>query len=799
MHPDHRGEPQPHKFYPTARVFENLSTYSFRLIWKISEHSRIVEDLEQHQFHALKHASPKLLWVQDTYEVPGSLKSLFPAVLSTAGQCTTVIDLSTSTTTLEVVDVDNTDADVNDSTGVGATTSIMSNDITAIGTSPSVDRVAFEKSWYKELKKLYQPNSEKSSVKLDVAGRGVIFQSFHYIDDENDSVSISNKTKKFEYVDAIDDTLLYRWEMKGCLAVVLGTGKKSVERLFFALCRYQPNDPSSSMREFDCLAILVTRCSTRQPMFIMRDAGKQSALVEEWKGWDQIKHYHAAPEVTLPFDQLKEQRHVHFECNRYLYRKDKSILIDTHKPGAITELNSRSDLVEKKERFWAIKAGLRPAIAVESPYILSGCKRGRSSSDDTTLGRSSEALPELVANKKGKVNGGGTSVNINKVQAELKKAEDKVASLQRKIDKLESAQSEQSKLKSELAALKKRNLQLQAENESLSSETTNYEPSNEKMLANIQKQVQEIARSNNFFAQVPAERSISNISSHGSSGSGSRSRSSNTGGVNSSENVDDEMLTELKKRLSSNLQVEQLQWEIQNIRESKVRSLARQSQTELMQLHRQQVLDDKAFQRYDEDRNFYKEMFRQETEHRHGREKARDVISLTTAANDPYNLQQILAQQNRTIATPYHQVVQSPAVLQLLTQLVVSSPSPSSSSPVPESSRVTTEPANKPGVDIIPITPTVARDQSLPPRLPSLPTPPPPTNNNNVAASFAPLLSSSVDIQQTIGIADRRDHQMDDSDSDSDQPMTLDELKLRLERQKLRLAEQLALQETLKK
>jgi hypothetical protein len=152
--------------------------------------------------------------------------------------------------------------------------------------------------------------------------------------------------------------------------------------------------------------------------------------------------------VTLPFDQLKEQRHVHFECNRYLYRKDKSILIDTHKPGAITELNSRSDLVEKKERFWAIKAGLRPAFAVESPYILSGCKRGRSSSDDTTLGPSSEALPELVANKKGKVDGGGTtSVNINKVQGELKKAEDKVASLQRKIDKQESAQSEHTKLK----------------------------------------------------------------------------------------------------------------------------------------------------------------------------------------------------------------------------------------------------------------------------------------------------------------------------------------------------------------
>ena len=391
VHPDHRGAPQPHTFYPTARVFENLSTYSFRLIWKISEYSRIVEDLEQHQLHALKHSSPKLLWLQDTYEVPGSLKSLFPAVVSTTAANTTVIDLSTpSSTALEVVDVDTIDANVNDDSTGNDATSIMSHDITTISASPSVNRIAFEKSWYKELKKmkkLYQPKSEKSSVKLDVGGRGVILQSFHYIDDENDSVSISTKTKKFEYVDALDDTLLYRWEMKGCLAVVLGTGKKAVERLFFALCRYQPNDPSSSMREFDCLAILVTRCSTRQPMFIMRDVGKQSALLEEWKGWDQIKHYHAAPEVTLPFDLLKEQRHVHFECNRYLYRKDKSILIDTHKPGAITELNSRSDLVEKKERFWAIKAGLRPAFEVESPYSLSGCKRGRGSSDDTSRKR----------------------------------------------------------------------------------------------------------------------------------------------------------------------------------------------------------------------------------------------------------------------------------------------------------------------------------------------------------------------------------------------------------------------------
>ena len=801
VHPDHRGAPQPHTFYPTARVFENLSTYSFRLIWKISEFSRIVEDLEQHQLHALKHSSPKLLWLQDTYEVPGSLKSLFPAVVSTTAANTTVIDLSTPSTALEVVDVDTIDANVNDDSTGNDANSIMRHDITAISASPSVNRIAFEKSWYKELKKLYQPKSEKSSVKLDVGGRGVIFQSFHYIDDENDSVSISTKTKKFEYVDALDDTLLYRWEMKGCLAVVLGTGKKAVERLFFALCRYQPNDPSSSMREFDCLAILVTRCSTRQPMFIMRDVGKQSALLEEWKGWDQIKHYHAAPEVTLPFDLLKEQRHVHFECNRYLYRKDKSILIDTHKPGAITELNSRSDLVEKKERFWAIKAGLRPAFEVESPYSLSGCKRGRGSSDDTSMRDdtpSSEA-PDSVASKKGKVNDSGTSViSINKLQSDLKKSEDKVASLQRKIDKLEGAQSESSKLKTELATLKRRNAQLQAENAQLSSETRNYyaadSPSNEKILANIQKQVQEIARSASSIAQP----SSSNISSRGGSGSGNHSRSSNTGISGTSEYGDDVMLSEVTKRLRNTVQVEQLQLELQNIRESKVRSRARQSETELMQLHRQQVLDDKAFQRYDEDRNFYREMYRQDAEHRHGREKTRDIIALTAAANDPYNLQQLLAQQNRTIATPHHQVVQSP-VLQVLAQLLGSPPPPppSYSSPAAvtaESPRVTAEPAtNTPVVDS-PITPMV--DQRLPPRLllPT-PTPPPPTNNNNSAVSRPPAP------QQTIGIADRQNYEEDGSDdSDSDQPpMTVEELKLRVEKEKLKIADNLALQETLKK
>ena len=802
VHPDHRGAPQPHTFYPTARVFENLSTYSFRLIWKISEYSRIVEDLEQHQLHALKHSSPKLLWLQDTYEVPGSLKSLFPAVVSTTAANTTVIDLSTpSSTALEVVDVDTIDANVNDDSTGNDATSIMSHDITTISASPSVNRIAFEKSWYKELKKLYQPKSEKSSVKLDVGGRGVILQSFHYIDDENDSVSISTKTKKFEYVDALDDTLLYRWEMKGCLAVVLGTGKKAVERLFFALCRYQPNDPSSSMREFDCLAILVTRCSTRQPMFIMRDVGKQSALLEEWKGWDQIKHYHAAPEVTLPFDLLKEQRHVHFECNRYLYRKDKSILIDTHKPGAITELNSRSDLVEKKERFWAIKAGLRPAFEVESPYSLSGCKRGRGSSDDTSMRDDTPPLseaPDSVASKKGKVNDGGTSViSINKLQSDLKKSEDKVASLQRKIDKLEGAQSESSKLKTELATLKRRNAQLQAENAQLSCETRNYaadSPSNEKILANIQKQVQEIARSASSIAQP----SSSNISSRGGSGGGNHSRSSNTGISGTSEYCDDAMFSEAAKRLSHTVQVEQLQLELQNIRESKVRSRARQSETELMQLHRQQVLDDKAFQRYDEDRNFYREMYRQDAEHRHGREKTRDVIALTAAANDPYNLQQLLAQQNRTIATPHHQVVQSP-VLQVLAQLLGSPPPPppSYSSPAAvtaESPRVTTEPTNTPVVDS-PITLMV--DQRLPPRL-LLPTPtppPPPTNNNNSAASRPPAP------QQTIGIADRQNYEEDGSDdSDSDQPpMTVEELRLRVEKEKLKIADNLALQDTLKK
>lgn len=798
VHPNRRREPLPHSFYPTARVFENLSTSSFRLIWKISDHIRIVEDLEQHQLQSLKHSSPKLLWFLDTHNVPGSMKSLFPAVLLTAADDATtssLIDLSNVSSTVVVEDdavVVNADAHVNDSSTGDAIDDQQVVEIISCSSSPSVTRRSFEKSWYKELKSLYQLSANKSSVKMDIGGRGVIFQSFHYIDDENDSVSINSKTRKFEFVDALDDTLLYRWELKGCLAAILGVGKKSHERLFFALCRYKPNDSSSSLREFDCLAALVTRCSTRQPMFLMKDPDKPSAAVEEWKGWDLIKHYHAAPEVAVPFELLKEQRHVYFECNRYLYRKDKSILIDTHKPGAITEPNSRSELVERKERFWEIKAGLRPAIIVDSPSVLSGYKRGRGSSDDTNMGGDSlslEAQENVPAGKKGRrgkgttdkgTDDGGTtsSVNTNKqLQTDLKKSEAKVASLQRKIDKLQESQSEFTALQKELASLRKVNAKLHSENVSLSSSAQSSvlitdAPSNERILATIQKQMQEIARNSKTSARVAVESS--------SSGSGS-------GTSSTVDYYDDSVLADRRKRLNSAMQVEQLELEIQNIRESKVRSRARQSETELMQMHRQQVLNDRAHQRHDEDRTFYKEMLRQDAEHRQGREKTRDVIAMTSAANEPYTLQQLLAQQNRTIATPPLQIVQSP-MIQLLATLLRSNPPPSA-----DSSSVITEPTKPADVSYIP---QLAMSLGLAP-VPTLSTPP---LRNIETNQSSPSVTTQQTFHQGIGIADRdRDMKEDDSEDESDQPTSIEELRLLLEREKFKIAENLALQDTLKK
>jgi hypothetical protein len=294
----------------------------------------------------------------------------------------------------------------------------------------------------------------------------------------------------------------------------------------------------------------------------MRDATKSTAAtIEEWKGWDLIKHYHAAPEVILPVEELKKDRHTYWECNRYLYRKDKGILIDTHQPGRITDTTSRSDQVESKELKWAIRAGLKQPFHIDDIPKQSSL-RGEKGSVDVVVSEVSQPKPP---NKKG-----NNDTTINKLQADLKKSQDIAAKLEKKIEKLESNQSETAKLKAEYNALKKLNTELLSQNASLSAskKATTDGSTKDKYILSLQQSVQELVQ---HAKKSPAVQ-----------------LSSSSGGMAPMVVQEDVLATaNLLKRLHSTLDIEKVELEIQAVRESKAMSNTRTREAEMMSIQRQ--------------------------------------------------------------------------------------------------------------------------------------------------------------------------------------------------------------------
>ena len=830
VHPGQRGEAFPHEFYPFAKGYRkhdnDTSDNWFRLIWKISSDRRIVEDIRTSQMHKLEQASPPLLWVEGSRgegDIPGSMHSLFPAVLSKDGNFTTTDhhtkDLSN---TKQYTDV----GKEGNSVHVGGGQHEIVMDLTADGaideeviildaSSPPKLRVQFEKTWFDQLKDLYSPNSNKLSVKIDIGGRGVILQSFHYIDCTNTSVQVNKKSRKFEYIDAIDDVLLYRWEVKGCYANIFGVGRNQVRRLFFALCRYYPNDQSaSSKREYDCLAILVTRCDSRQPLFLMRDAAKSTAsAIEEWKGWDLIKHYHAAPEVIIPVDALKKDRHTYWECNRYLYRKDKGIVIDTHKPGAITEPNSRIDQLESKELKWALRAGLKPPFPIDDVYKLPSKRGGEKESVEGALLTETHPQPK-PSNKKAK-----EDPSINKLQAELKKSQDKAANLEKKLEKLESSLSESTKLKAELNALKKMNAELRSENVTLSSASRKSAPDGSQF-SSLNQSMQELVQ---HLKKAPAIRPSS----------------SSSGDVYPLVSQDE---VKVLKRLYSTLDIEKVETEIQSCRERKALSITRTAEAEMMMIQRQQALDDRALNRLDQDREFYKEMVRveaqnqrMENENRYRREQNRDIMHMTATTNDPQTLNLMITKEQQQVQhqqmaleqkMQHHQQVQHQQVQypQVQHQQVQHQQMEN-----PLAQKMQHQQVHFPEVQYTQVqqqqqqqhyhySPNVLSTASPSPLLHfqqgmvstpllQMVSPPtigyPPQNvGNKPQDSTLVTLNRVVGVptpqQQSLSKSDDAPQPDIDDDSDAEAGMTIHELRLRLERERLEIAKNLAAQEALK-
>jgi hypothetical protein len=623
-HPFSRNEPQPHSIYPIAKVYENLSNDSphtvFRLLWDISLHERLVEDMPQSVFQSIRHANPKLLWMKDGNVALGANKSLFPSVFGSTSSTmlgpSSSVNCSSSSNGVNqssnsvssVIDLsggaDNDAGGDHDDghSGVDGEDVVVITDVL-----PPTDRVKIEKDWYNDLKSLYADPFKKPYVKIDIGGRGVMLNSFHYEEPEND-FTVGKRNKKFEYIDIVDNVLLYRWEIKGCITNTTNIGgRKMIERVYFALCRYQPLD-SSNTRIYDCLAIQITRCKDRVPLFLMKEVGVGNASkIECWQGWHMIKHFYAVPEVTIPVESLLEERLQYWKCNNFLYRPDQKFLLDTKSPGTRTQLDTTLDQIQRAEKYWSVKSGPKPATTID------------------LHGHHTRGTLTLLSSDGAEINHSlSTSSSGNeklKYAAELKKAEDRIKTLTKQVELMKQQKKNEKKpskavktndrndivvekLKAELLALKNDNKMLKAELKLFNSKRAHSPPSE----------------------HCEAEQRPLTIR---------RSCKQNSKSIQDDADADLEYQEKRNKAARLSLDTSRIQRE-QSIVKSK------QEQLDLLTLQRTQILADKMLERSDEDRQHQKHVSILELEHRHRRDLNKDVLRMANTANDPVNLHQVL-------------------------------------------------------------------------------------------------------------------------------------------------------------
>ena len=641
VHPGSRNIPQPHSIYPVAKVYELLSSDTsstsaqFRVIWYISDHERLVEDLAQFNFQYLVHTKPKLLWIKDTYVPPlAFLVPFSPVINVTVPPASSNSDVESPPLTIDLT----TDirpavnlltaqpptaiVAITNSGGVGGDDEDLNDGMDTEVDIRAMDpkRLKWEKDNYIELKGLYTNKLKKAYVKIDVGGRGVLLNSFHYEDDENDMLSSLTRSKKFEFVDLVDDILLYRWELKGCLANMIKVGRKFIERLYFSLCRYRAID-QSSIRMYDCVSILITRCKDRNPVFMMKEVNGNASQIERW-GWNMMKHFYAVPDILIDTDSLKQQRYQYWRCENHLYRPEKLLLLDTKSPGVRTVLDATAEQMQRAERYWAIKPGAKKATEEEVVTSLTATHT-RNSKRSTTS--DSSPLPST------------SDLDLAKSQDNLKKAEDKIAALTKQLTKLKDEKKDSSKK------------QKQAKPDSTKSDANAAELKKLRDLLAESKRENSTLKAQNTVLGKRKQRELENNESsfnvQSVSYDDSRPASGSSSKYHHFFDTDVEVGERGKKVARLALEKSRIELQTQQVENQKGLARVKQEQLDRFTVQQNQILSENVVKRFDEDRAFSRQIALLELEYKHKRDQSRDMMSMVNTANDPFNLTQMLNQQ----------------------------------------------------------------------------------------------------------------------------------------------------------
>jgi hypothetical protein len=178
---------------------------------------------------------------------------------------------------------------------------------------------------------LYSIPFKYPHLKMSIGGRIVYLNCYHY---HSSNESAPNNKHNKEYIDNSEEVEIYRWSLKGALVTKVQSGKSKKQEpiIIFAMCAMSSLVVSE---KYICLSILTVNCSSNRTDFLVikNNSSISNNNIEYWEGMDKIKSFICHPEIKINHAQLFKARFEYFDKNRWLYDHSRSIPIDTHYPG----------------------------------------------------------------------------------------------------------------------------------------------------------------------------------------------------------------------------------------------------------------------------------------------------------------------------------------------------------------------------------------------------------------------------------------------------------------------------------
>ena len=283
VHPRQRATTQPHKFYPLCKVYESHSvSQQAKVIWQIDS-CHIYQELMSLQYlQSLTEMVPKQMWLQNTYLPPQPVAEAFISPDTgifqyssgageggsggTGGSSSSAVEEHCPSSVIDLCQSDDHESGkviplpctTDSAGGKGNLVNGNNPDDAVINKPPNVKppphkidssaggidniddgledssgdggaivlpvrRKEYEKAMYDTLKILYTEAFKLPYMEVQVGGRVVQLDCFHYVDSSNTCQPEYNnkRAKKFELIARGEQVFIYRWEIKACLLATL--------------------------------------------------------------------------------------------------------------------------------------------------------------------------------------------------------------------------------------------------------------------------------------------------------------------------------------------------------------------------------------------------------------------------------------------------------------------------------------------------------------------------------------------------------------------------------------------------